>query len=528
MIIKSASRSLGLEPEYTPFFGTYEKKVQTSIEDIDIGTLYSVIKKSPEVVASINALVEDVLSDGWKFEGSKAPIKDAEEFIKETRFFKIMVNALFDLFTTGNAYILKLAVKEENIKRALEKISQQEVMEKFGFSRKDVKEKIFFELKKRGITKPKDLQLLKSGTTTIEYDKHGRVEKYKQEVGNERIFFDPQDVIHLSLTNIGGAVYGFTPLETLLSDIGTLIFAKEYAGKYFENDGVPNFLINMPEAMGEEDRNFQVLKQQMKELKKKENKWRTLITTGVTNIEQIKPFDQDMQYNELIRHFTKIVFMCLGVPAHRVNFIDEDIKQSNQLRAYEGYFKKINFLQKILEESLNAELFDNFGKIKFVFNRSYKIDELREANIISILADRQLITEEEARKMMGMEEEKKGKEINTRGKDRDTRALRGEDTRRLEEEELSENKPNKPDNKVSNINKDLTDVIDINFDNFVRMIERIMPFQKANVLYIETPQSFIMFFHDGKWKYRALVNKNTVNTEEFKFQYLNNATRITP
>jgi len=524
------NKKLGLVPDYFPHWEELDKELVTGETDVNIDTLYEVVKKSPEVVASLNALVEDIMSDGYKFEGAKKPIEDTNKFVERSSFYKKLSNALFDFLLTGNGYQLKLSVEENRIKELLNRISQKEVIKKFGFKQKDVTKKIFFELKQKGTFKPKDLQVLKSSTIKIDYDKNGRINNYIQRVGSNKNIYKPNEIIHLSAINLGGSIYGFTALEPLLSDIGTLIFAKEYAGKFFENDGVPNMMINLPEAMGESDRNYQLLKQQITELKKKENKWRALITTGNTQITQIDKFTKDMQFIELVNHFTKIVLMAIGVPPQRIN--PSDIKGApNELRTYEGYFKKINFLQRIIEDILNKNLFSEFN-VKLRFNRSYKIDELREANIVAILADRGLISVEEAREMMGMEKEMKGKPINQRGQDQDIRALEGQDTRKPEEEELSEpkNRMDKPDNKIAGktitkLHKKYDNPQEVNWIDFRNLVERIMPFQDANVLYREDEDSIVLYFHDGKWAYKTKLDKSKIDND-FKFYYLRNAVRL--
>lgn len=451
IINKSKGRDYGLDPDYLDTGVEQDKPLISKVRGVDISTLYDVAKKSPEVTAALFALVEDILSDGWKYEGAKSGSDEAEEFEMNSQLFKKLSNSIFDMLLTGNGYLLKLSINEERIKNLLERLSQKEVMKRFDLNKKDIKKQVFYELRQKNAFKPKDLQVLKSDTVNIKYDEHGKIVHYKQSVQNNTKIFSPEEIIHLTPMNLGGSVFGFNSVEPLLSDIATLIFAKNYAGNFFENNGVPNLIVNLPEAMGEEDRNYQVLQQALKEGKKKVNKWRALVTTGPTEVTQIEPFSKEMQFVDMIREFKQIVLMALGVPPQRVN--PQEVKGSgqNELRAYEGYFKKINFLQKIIEGKLNKELFSHFGRIKFKFNRTYKIDELREANIVAILADRKLITVEQAREMMGMEKELgNGTPIETIGQDRDNRALQGQDTRKPETEELSEpkNRPNKPDNKV--------------------------------------------------------------------------------
>jgi hypothetical protein len=50
----------------------------------------------------------------------------------------------------------------------------------------------------------------------------------------------------------------------------------------------------------------------------------------------------------------------------------------------ESYYKQINSIQTEYEDTLNNELFEHFG-VDFYFNRVYKRDETREADIVSKL-----------------------------------------------------------------------------------------------------------------------------------------------
>ncbi len=435
----------GLEPNYTESSGGVDKEIFSGVTNASMETLYNTVKKSPEVVAAFNAIVEDIMSDGYKLEGKGKPKKEAENFLKNSKFYKKLANALYDLFITGNSYVAKLSVNDEKFKQVLDRISQKNIMKQIGLSKKEVTHKLFYVCKQKGVFQPKDLQVLKSGTMTIDYNEHGLVQNYRQDVGQKEVVFKPKEVIHLSGINIGGGVYGFTPLEPLLSDVATLIFGKEYAGKFFEGNGIPNLLINLPEAMGEEDRNYQALKNELEDAKKKAKK--AVVTTGQANIQQIEPFSKEMQYTDIVNSFTRIILMALGVPPARVN--PEKTESKGDMSPYEGYFKKINFYQRLIEEVLNQELFSSFGDVTFKFNRSYKIDELREANIIAILADRGIITKEKAHEMMDMKDEGKTP-ITQRGNDQDNRDLRGEDTRRPEDEQRSQprDRPNKPDNQT--------------------------------------------------------------------------------
>jgi len=520
--IEKASSIRGLEYEYTPHATKLglDKSLFTKEVSVNIETLYRVVKSSPEISACATAIVEDILSDGWRYVGSKNAIKNAKKFQLISQLYKNLANAILDLIFTGDAYILKLSVDEDKIKSICSIVSQK-IAKSFNVK---VDKDMVYELVEQDSKMPKALQLLKSSTMKINYDETGKILSFQQEVQGKTRIFKPKDIIHLSLFNIGGQPYGFTPLETALSDMATLIFAKEFAGKYFENDGIPYFIFHMPDSTPD-DRNYQNLVKELKELKKNANKYRSMVVTGNVTAEQVNKFNKDMEFSKLIQHFTQIVLMFMGVPAHRVN-LTIDVRQVGGAvnRAYEGYYRKLSYMQKVIENSLNVELFDPFH-VEMKFNRIYKIDEMREAQIVQILTQANLVTVEEAREMMGLEPEKpKGTEpISTAP----TYGKTETDTSRPKENENQEPK-DKVDNRLKNINKNLNE-FEVDYISFITIVENkvgIGAFDKANILYMETMEQFVLYFSDGNWGYKTKINKKDIDVEKFKLEKLRNAIKL--
>jgi HK97 family phage portal protein len=465
--IAKSSSVRGLETEFVPHPSglSVAKKVFSAERGVNVDTLYKTIKASPEVAACIIATIEDLLADSWRFIGSKSAKEKAKAFQYKANVYKVLANAFFDLIGTGDAYILKLSVNEEAVKSLIKKLTEKisktlgvDVKKQIEFDEKTTKEAVY-ELLKQDLKEPKDLQLLKASTVSINFDNTGKVLSYEQKVGGEKVrVYSANDIIHLSLFNIGGQPYGFTPFETALSDIATLIFAKEFAGNYFENDGIPYFIFHMPNA-NPDDRNYKNLETELKELKKEANKYRSMIVTGDVTAEQVNKFNKDMEFTKLIQHFTQVVLMAMGMPAHRVN-LTIDVRQVGGAvnRAYEGYYKKLSFIQQITENSLNSELWKNFN-VEMRFNKIYKIDEMREAQVVQVLTQAGLVTVEEAREMMGLEPEKpKGTEpIRTSPVSMDTST----------NQRAQQSDPNKPKNTEDNkLKVMLEEIINTKFADF--------------------------------------------------------------
>jgi len=518
----------GLEDEFSipTFRRGIDKKLFTDRQDVNVETLYRIVRTSPEVTASLMAIDEDIMADEWRFDGGKKNIKEIQKFSMKSNFYKVLSNAIFDLLITGNAYILKLSVNDEKI-ASIVKEATKVILDKLGVKQKDAKKQIF-EIVEQETKKPLDLQLLKSSTMLINFDDTGKVLSYQQEVrGNTRLY-RPQDVVHLSLINVGGQPYGFTPLETLFSDVATLIFAKEYAGKFFENDGIPHFIFKLLND-GPDSPNVVKLKSELKQLKKSSEKFRSMVITGELEVEQLQRFQKDLQFATLITHWTQIVLIALGVPAHRVNYtIVKDTKGQDVNRAFEGYFRKISFLQKLIENQLNKDLFSAWNS-KMVFKRAYKIDEMREATIVQILTQIGAITIEEGRQMMGLDPDiPKGTMPNKTGDD--NRPDFNADKRRQTGEE--NNPPpddQQADNKVKNIEKSSNEV-EVDFTTFRVIVEGTVPdriFAKAKILYKETEVQIVLFFTDRDWIYRTTVNKKDIDDiQSFRTEFLRHAILI--
>jgi len=524
----------GLEVEYVPHaaWGGITKDIFSMDPSANIDTLYQVVKACPEVNACITAKVEDVMVDYWKFISpsksdkiSKSALDKAQEFEIKSRYYQELSNALWDMFTTGNGYILKLSVDKDQLKSIMENITHY-MARKFGV--RGISKADTFKIIKQVGEAPNDLQVLKSSTMKINFDNTGKIASFQQEVKGEKRIYKPEDIIHLSLVNIGGGPYGYTGLEPLLSDIGTLIFAKEFAGKYFENDGIPYFIFKMlEESPG--GRNYKLLKKELKDLKKKDEKYRSLVLTGNVEWDQVNKFNKDMEFAKLIEHFTQIIFMGLGVPATRVNYAleqkDATAAQAGKVEA--GYYKGIAFIQKCIETTLNKDLWSLFG-VRKKFNRSYKIDEMREAEICRILIETGAITLEEARERIGMDPQiPKGTMGKPTGSDS---AIDGKKDKKREQG-IDQEPKDKIDNKLKSllIRKNLMDTISVTYSNLVQIVEArvgIGNFTKGNVIWMETDSEFILFFSDGSWKYKTNINKDSIDPEAFRVEKLQHFVQI--
>ena len=72
--------------------------------------------------------------------------------------------------------------------------------------------------------------------------------------------------------------------------------------------------------------------------------------TGKVKSEKMNDFNKDLEFNELIDKFTYRIMMAWNIPNSRLPFVNLPIKSSTD--SNEGYYKKINRIQKEIEEKL--------------------------------------------------------------------------------------------------------------------------------------------------------------------------------
>src|ERR1035437_7482606 len=73
-------------------------------------------KKSPEVVSMINCLITDILSDGWRFKGTKSARDRAEEYMLNNNGQGQLEGWLYDYFIMGNGFLFKGKMNKQRTK----------------------------------------------------------------------------------------------------------------------------------------------------------------------------------------------------------------------------------------------------------------------------------------------------------------------------------------------------------------------------------------------------------------------------
>ena len=506
--ITRTSVSNALIDEYSPNTEGQPKNTKLDIEDY-----YIWFRKMPEVSGVISALCNDIMGEGFEFRSnSKAGIKSAEEFTKRNHFAKKFYSVLQDLMLTGDAFLGKRLITNYYVNKQVEKvIGENDLQKAAGLS----KEMIISKLKIRNpdLFYPREIFPLKASTITANYDEHGRIIDYVQKVnGNsKKVSFDPNEVVHFSLNNIGNDVYGNTPFISCLNTVATLWYAQDYAGMFFQNDGTPDKIYVLKDtAPGSNE--YESFTKQIQKFKSAKNKHKSMVMTGDIDIQDLNKFGKDLEFATLIDKFTQRLMMAWNMPPSRLSEVSS--KSTTSKEALAGYYKNINRIQQEIEETLNSELWSQFGDVEMVFNKVYKRDESVEADIISKTVGKPIWTQNEGREYMGLKALPDAKYDEIEDNFKQNPGGQMPDTK--EGDQVGNQY--RPAEKMSKRGA----VIKVrDFNEFKRIVEAgDRTFMTAKVFAEEIDTGYNFWFADSVAMYEAFVSKDEiVNEEEFRLRY---------
>lgn len=417
--IKKVPISARVIDDYVPL-ASGEPQPRPAMNLVMRDSLYTWYWKMPEIRAIISGMVADVFGEGYGLDGDKARQQKTNRFLRQNRFNCYGKSVLRDALISGDGYLGKASLTESQVLEAMDSVYSNVFHKSADASTKQgIMQKIMKV--KPDIYSPKVLFPLMSRSIYIKYDITGKITGYVQRPRNSSTAFStspttqgnidvptsytygtmgssygieflPEEVIHFPYEPVGDQIYGNSPLQTAIYDVASLWYAKTYGGLFFQNDATPSFMFNLPDD-SPDSQNYKKFVEALKE--HRQNPHRNMVTTGNVAINKIASMGKDLEFSNFIDKFTGRLMLAYGATARFSHLFGENQTPASM----ESYYKQINSIQTEYEDSLNNELFDHFDT-EFYFNRVYKRDETREADIAVKLTNLTL-TVNEAREYLG-------------------------------------------------------------------------------------------------------------------------------
>jgi len=357
---------------------------------VNYDILWTYFKYTPEMVAVIRAIVEDIMSDGWELDGGRNNKKAAEEFLMKNYAKEQISSLLFDTMVTGDGYFYVQKLSKTVVKSFIDNVLNRDEFKSLIADEKksEYSNDIFKAVQDdEDIFSPRGFISVPSSTLRAQFDKNGDVRQWIQKVGTKVKNFNPEEIIHFRLMRLDGKFYGFSPMASILKEMDILANVKDLARYIFEKGGVPNFMFILKNETPKSE-NFKQFKKSLQLYSSLANKYKNLVVTGEVEAKELNKWGKDMEFRELAKYLTQVLIMTWGVPTSRLSDVGlgDRIASRGSTISTEGYYRKISHIQDLLEDLINNELLAPF-KVKMRFNKTYAQDEIRDAQIDKIKTD---------------------------------------------------------------------------------------------------------------------------------------------
>lgn len=227
---------------------------------------------------------------------------------------------------------------------------------------------------------PRAVSYLAASTTTIKHDETG-ILYYVQEVGNKKIKWEKDQVVHVKLMDFNGEVRGYSPLKALVKEIMMMYMLKENIIAKLENGGSPDYIISLKGANGVSKSRFERLRSALESFSHLRKSHGNMPIDAEIQTHALGTDLKDMEYRELAMFIISEFALALGLPTSRVPFLMTGSGGSSNKGELSGnsedsYQSKINSRRMNMENAWNA-VFRKAG-FTFKFRRDNLQDDVRE------------------------------------------------------------------------------------------------------------------------------------------------------
>lgn len=337
-------------------------------------------KTRPELNAPVTARVNDTITTGRFYKEDGTPLGrnkqlELQRFITENFFNERLKSIWFDAITSGSGFGWKGEISPDQIKEALQ--------QHFNIELKTAEVKALIDEDTRTVRR---FEHLPSSTVTIQHNEYD-IEEYTQNVGGQEETFSKEEIIHFKFLDIDGKVDGYTPIESLAREFILLYFIKENMVSYIRNGGYPKKVFTLLEENAN-SANHQYLIEQLQTFGALENRHGNLVLTGKIDIEDLEETLKDMEYEKLAKYVAGNIAYALHIPNGRLPYnLDGKANTDAGGLSEAGYWSIIESDQRKIEDLLNTQLFIPQFKAIFKFDKNYRIDTVREAQVQTLKLD---------------------------------------------------------------------------------------------------------------------------------------------
>lgn len=223
--------------------------------------------------------------------------------------------------------------------------------------------------------------------------------------------FEPEEIAWISMNNRADSAYGFSPLQSVQQVIELLINSIRWNKDFFKSNMIPPAIVGLPGANPDSMKKFK--SQWQSRIKGKGHE--LLFVNTDAKIQQLITNPRDLEFLDGQKWYFHLAFAVYGMSPTEVGF-HENVNRSSQEGQERVTVKNaikpfLTLFENIINNRLIPEILqDPSPKIKFVFKPKDHVAEQIEHTQDMDKIDRNLLTINEYRKNVGLDEVEWGSE----------------------------------------------------------------------------------------------------------------------
>lgn len=361
-----------------------------------------ILKKnsSEDIAKASKGYIKDYYVDGShgqkESKGLLRPTKPFNDLLDlmEDSTFNTEVNVIVDAIMKEG---YKIVDKKDSSQRASDK--ELELEEKYRFSKLLrsiflnilVYRNSFVEIEYKG-RKAKKLHLLETTEMNINVDPHGDILGYTQihesgPVGGlfgfaqrnnkQSIFFEPEEVIHISPSRITTNPWGYVDTRSIKNIIDAKQYIEQYIFELFKDNKFRDIYIIKSATSKDQVKNFLEALKQGKLYPNKD-----LALEGDVEHKQLRDMKDFDHLLKLLENYKAMIREFLRVPPLMVGDVGSN-KSTGEFEVRYAFDNTVRSWQKVIEDEINYELFPLIGYSKYKMVH-FPLDKPSEKNAIEM------------------------------------------------------------------------------------------------------------------------------------------------
>lgn len=214
----------------------------------------------------------------------------------------------------------------------------------------------FIEVSWQG-DEPVALYSLDAPSMTVDADVHGQVRGYKQVVPGQRtpVEFEPEEIIHVSLDNPRGGLYGLSPCEQIQIPAAIWLFCAACLKETYRRGNPPR--IHADHAKDQRSAVQRWFEQYLVRNLGPKNIGTPIVTVGGGTISELQS-DKITDYLNTLRDMRDVISGTLGAPPNKVNIVESGNLGGGTGEAQDKNWRTVTIipLQTLILEALNFQV----------------------------------------------------------------------------------------------------------------------------------------------------------------------------